>query len=192
MRVIAGLLVALSVAASVAPGEEVRLYYSRQRYNVEMGFSGAIHPGTLFTPAAEQYPVFLKRVHIYFGDRGYPVDVKVWSAAGSVVGSVLASFPVTTEMYPTWTEVDVGGAGVLVREGNNFFVSTNDRTGRDMRPLMVCDYPGAYGGHHFISADDETWQLQTIYDLSIECTVETNYDIGVAPASLGRVKALYR
>jgi hypothetical protein len=191
MRGIAGLLIALGVATSVASGEEVRLYYSRQRYNVEMGFQGTIHPGTLFTPAVEQYPVFLKRVHIYFGDRGYPVEVKVWSAAGSVVGSVLASFPVTTEMYPTWTDVDVSGAGVVIR-GDNFFVSTNDRAACDMKPVMVCDYPGAYGGHHFISADDRTWQLQNIYDFSIECTVETNYDIGVEPATLGRLRALYR
>jgi hypothetical protein len=191
VKVLAGFLVVACLTAGAAGGEEVRLFYSRQRYNVEMGFSGTIHPGTLFTPAVEQYPVFLKRVHIYFGDRGYPVEVKVWSAAGSVVGSVLASYAVTTEIYPTWTEVDVSGARVVIR-GDNFFVSTNDRASRDMKPVMVCDYPGAYGGHHFISADDQTWQLQTVYDFSIECTVETNYDIGVGPASLGRVKALYR
>jgi hypothetical protein len=169
----------------------VRLFYSCQRYNVEMGFRETLHPGTLFTPTAGQYPLLLKRAHIYFGDRGYPMEVKVWSAAGSVVGSVLASFAVTSEMYPTWTEVDVGGAGLVVRS-DNFFISTNDRPGLDLKPLMVCDYPGAFAGHHFISWDDVTWQLQTSYDFSIECTVETNYDIGVAPASLGRVRALFR
>jgi hypothetical protein len=191
VKVISGLLIALGVATSVASGEEVRLYYSRQRYNVEMGFSGSLHPGTLFTPAGGQYPVFLKRAHIYFGDRGYPMEVKVWSAVGSVVGSVLASFSITTEMYPTWTDVDISPARVVVA-ADNFFISANDRSSRDMRPVMVCDYPGAFGGYHFVSWDDVTWQLQTVYDFSIECTVETNYGIGVAPASLGRVKTLFR
>ncbi|UCH79115.1 MAG: hypothetical protein JSU81_03975 [Candidatus Coatesbacteria bacterium] len=191
MRVLAAIVVAACLAEVAAGAEEVRLYYSRQRYNVEVGFSGTLHPGTLFTPTAEQYPLLLKRAHIYFGDRGYPMDVKVWSATGSVVGSVLASFALTTEMYPTWTEVDLSGAGVIIR-ADNFFVSTADRANRDMRPVMVCDYPGAYGGHHFISWDDVAWQLQTTYDFSIECTVETNYDVGVVPASLGRVKALFR
>jgi len=188
---IAGLLIALGVATSLASGEDVRFYYSRQRYNVEMGFRETLHPGTLFTPTAGQYPLFLKRAHIYFGDRGYPMEVKVWSAVGSVVGSVLATFPVTTEMYPTWTDVDIGAARLVVA-ADNFFISTNDRGACDMRPVMVCDFPGVYGGHHFISADDVTWQLQTIYDFSIECTAATNYGFAVAPASLGRVKTLFR
>jgi hypothetical protein len=191
MRAMAVLLMAACLAESAAGGEEVRLFYSRQRYNVEMGFRESLHPGTLFTPTAGQYPLLLKRAHIYFGDRGYPMEVKVWSAAGSVVGSVLASFPATTEMYPTWTNVDLSGAGLVIR-ADNFLVSANDRASHDMKPVMVCDYPGAFAGHHFISPDDVTWELQTLFDFSIECTVETNYDVGVAPASLGRVKALYR
>lgn len=180
-------------------GEVVAQELARQKRFVLDGYPRTLEqaeflarlPGTLFTPTAGQYPLLLKRAHIYFGDRGYPMEVKVWSAAGSVVGSVLASFAVTSEMYPTWTEVDVGGAGLVVRS-DNFFISTNDRPGLDLKPLMVCDYPGAFAGHHFISWDDVTWQLQTSYDFSIECTVETNYDIGVAPASLGRVRALFR
>ncbi len=186
-------VIALVLAACLAgpsSAAEVRIKYSNGNYNSYTLFGGSRHPGTLFTPKANQYPVFVKTGHFGFDAGNVTVQVKVWSAAGSVVGSLLASFPATTRAWPAWTDVDVSGANVVVDAGN-FFVSTNNP---QMGPLGS-PFRGANPtnvGHHWWSADDRSWLLWNYTDWAIECTVETRYGSGVAPASLGRVRALYR
>jgi len=104
------------------------------------------------------------------------------------VGPLLASFQAQTKAYPTWTDVDVSGAGLIVA-ADNFFISANDAGAQTFAADMVCDWPGAFPGRHFYSGDDISWLPTSEFDYSIECTVETA--LGVAPASLGRVKALF-
>lgn len=184
--------IALAIAvclASLATAAEVRIKYSNGNYNSYTIFGGTWHPGTLFTPKSNQYPVFVKTGHFGFDTGNVAVQVKVWSATGSVVGSVLASFPATTRAWPTWTDVDLSPAGIVV-EADNFFLSTNNpsmgplgSTFRGANPTNV--------GHHFWSSDDVRWLLWTYTDWAIECTVDTQH-VGVAPASLGRIRALYR
>lgn len=118
-------------------------------------------------------------------------NVAYYGATGSTPASLLASFPVTTKPWPTWTDVDLTTAGIVIAS-NNFFLSTNNPS---MGPLGDSfkghGIPGKYPGYHYWSADDKSWRTWTTTDWAIECTVETNYT-GIAPASLGRVKALYR
>jgi hypothetical protein len=52
-------------------------------------------------------------------------------------------------------------------------------------------YPQTYPGYHYWSSNDVSWARWNTTDWAIECTVDSNYTT-VAPASLGRVKALYR
>ncbi len=183
-------LVLTACFADPSPAAEVRIRYSNGNYNSYTMFGGSHHPGTLFTPKANQYPVFVKTGHFGFDTGNVAVQVKVWRAAGSVVGSLLASFPATTRAWPTWTEVDLTGAHVVIVSGN-FFLSTNNP---QMGPLGS-PFRGANPtnvGHHFWSSDDRSWLPWTYTDWAIECTVETRYGTGVAPASMGRLKALYR
>lgn len=189
MKVLVIALVFAVCLAGLSSAAEVRIRYSNGNYNSYTMFGGSRHPGTLFTPRANQYPLLLKRGHFGFDAGNVAVQVKIWSAAGSVIGSVLASFPATTRAWPTWTDVDVSGANVVIK-ADNFFVSTNNP---QMGPLGS-PFRGANPineGHHFWSADDVSWAVWPYTDWAIECTVETRY-VGIAPASLGRVKALYR
>jgi hypothetical protein len=174
--------------AGLSSAAEVRIRYSNGNYNSYTLFGSSRHPGTLFTPKANQYPVFVKKGHFGFNTGNVAVQVKVWRATGSVVGSLLASFPATTRTWPTWTDVDVSTAGIVIKAGN-FFLSTNNP---QMGPLGSA-FRGANPnnvGHHWWSRDDVSWLLWTFTDWAIECTVDTRH-VGVAPASLGRVKALY-
>jgi hypothetical protein len=175
--------------AGLSSAAEVRIRYSNGNYNSYTLFGGSRHPGTLFTPKYNQYPLFVKKGHFGFEAGDVAVQVKVWSATGSVVGALLASFPATTCAWPTWTDVDIEPAGIVI-EADNFFLSTNNP---EMEPLGS-PFRGANPnnvGHHFWSSNDINWLPWTYSDWAIECTVETRY-LGVAPASLGRVKALYR
>ncbi len=165
--------------------------YTGGAYNATTSFGGTYHPGTVFKPTSGQYPVFLKKGHFGFGRGSVGVQVKVWSTTGNTPGSLLATFPVTTSRWPTWTDVDISSASIVIT-ANNFFLSTNNP---QMGPLGDSfrghGIPGKYPGYHYWSADDNSWRTWTTTDWAIECTVETNYT-GIAPASLGRVKALYR
>jgi hypothetical protein len=179
------------VFATFAGAAEERWRNSNGSYNATTGFGGSWHPGTLFIPPSGKYPVLLKKTHFGFGTGSVNVQVKIWSATGSTIGSVLASYPATTTAWPTWTDVDVS-SGNHVFPSNNFFVSTNNP---QMGPLgssfRGSGIPGNYQGYHYYSQNDVSWVLWTTTDWAIECTVDTNYT-GIAPASLGRVKALYR
>lgn len=189
MRELVIALVLATCLASLSPAAEVRIRYSNGNYNSYTIFGSTRHPGTLFTPKANQYPLLLKQGHFGFDTGNVAVQVKVWRASGSVVGPLLASFPATTRAWPTWTDVDLSGANVVIAAGN-FFVSTNNP---QMGPLGS-PFRGANPtnvGHHFWSLDDQSWALWTYTDWAIECTVETRYGSGVAPASLGRVRAMY-
>jgi len=185
------IVVAALCVAGLSQAAEERWRNSDGNYNAYTSFGGTYHPGTLFIPASNKYPVFLKTAHFGFGTGSVGVQVKIWSATGSTIGSVLASFPATTSSWPTWTNVNVSG-GNIVFSANNFFISTNNP---QMGPLgstfRGSGIPGKYPGYHYWSADDVSWRLWTTTDWAIECTVDTNYT-SVAPASLGRVKALYR
>lgn len=189
MKVLVIALVLAVCLAGLSSAAEVRMRYSNGNYNSYTIFGASRHPGTLFTPRANQYPLLVKQGHFGFDAGNVAVQVKVWSATGSVVGSVLASFPATTRAWPTWTDVDVSTAGVVIK-ADNFFVSTNNP---QMGPLGS-PFRGAnpvHVGHHFWSLDDRSWAVWPYTDWAIECTVETRY-VGIAPASLGRVRALYR
>jgi hypothetical protein len=177
--------------ASLSSAAEVRMKYSDSNYNYYTSFGGTYHPGTVFKPTSGQYPVFLKTGHFGFHRSNVGVQVKVWSTTGNTPGSLLATFPVTTKAYPTWTDVNISTASIVIK-ADNFFLSTNNP---QMGPLGVpfrgSGIPGKYQGYHYWSANDTSWLLWTTTDWAIECTVDTNY-VSVAPASLGRVKALYR
>jgi hypothetical protein len=175
--------------AGVAAGEEVRMRYSTGTYNSRFFWIQYAHPGSLFTPSAEQYPVLLKTAHFGYEVGNAEVRVKVWSATGSKPGMVLASFYILTNGWPSWTDVDVEASKIVI-EADNFFLST-DAPGREFFVTFRGATPRQYPGHHFTSQDDVTW-VEAYADWAIECTVDTNYGIGVAPASLGRIKALYR
>jgi hypothetical protein len=188
MKRIIVLLSLTALLAAAAAAEEVRLRYSNGEYNGRCTWISTAHPGTLFTPEAGQYPLFLKTAHFGFEADGAEVEIKVWSATGSTPGSVLASFGFLTQKWPTWTDVDLKSYKIVIAD-ENFFVSSNGR-GSSTFPTFRMATPRQYPSHHFTSTDDQTWK-ESYSDWAIECTVETNSDIGVAPASLGRVKALY-
>jgi hypothetical protein len=177
--------------AGLSQAAEERWRNSNGTYNGLTSFGQSYHPGTLFIPASAQYPVFLNKAHFGFVTDNVSVQVKIWSATGSTIGSVLASFPATTSAWPTWTDVDVSG-GFLVFPSDNFFISTNNPSMGPLGTSFRSAAPATFVGYHFISLNDTTWEPFNLYDWSIECTVETNYGTAVAPASLGRVKALYR
>jgi len=67
---------AVLLTAALADGATGRMYYSRQRYNCEMGFINC-HPGVLFTPAANQYPLAPQKVIIYCVFANLPLKVKI-------------------------------------------------------------------------------------------------------------------
>ncbi len=189
MRCLNLALAALACLAAVAAAEEVRMRYSTGTYNSRFFWIQNAHPGSLFTPSAEQYPVLLKTAHFGFDAGGVEVRVKVWSATGSKPGAVLASYYILTDPWPQWTDVDLEASKILVK-ADNFFLST-DAPGREFFVVFRGATPRQYPGHHFTSQDDVTW-VEAYADWAIECTVDTKYGIGVAPASLGRVRALYR
>lgn len=189
MRHLILLVSAAALSAALAGGEEVRMRYSNGIYNERFYWIQYAHPGTLFTPTAEQYPVLLKTAHFGFEAGGAEVRVKIWSATGSTPGSVLASFGFLTLAWPAWTDVDVEASKIVI-EADNFFLSS-DAPGREFFVTFRGATPRRYPGHHFTSQDDVTWR-EAYADWAIECTVDTKYGIGVAPASLGRVRALYR
>jgi hypothetical protein len=185
------LLLALAVVfATFAGAAEERWRNSNGSYGAYTSFGGTYHPGTLFIPGSGKYPVFLKKAHFGFNSGSVSVQVKIWSATGSTIGSVLASYPATTSGWPTWTDVDVS-SGNHVFPSNNFFISTNNPQMGPLGSSFRGAYPQTYSGYHYWSADDQSWRAWTTTDWAIECTVDTNYT-GIAPASLGRVKALYR
>ena len=192
------LAVALALAlclASLSSAAEVRMRYTGGLYSATTSFGGTWHPGTVFKPTSGQYPVFLKKGHFGFGRGSVSVQVKVWSTTGNTPGSLLATFPVTTKAFgnpstPTWTDVDISTAGIVISSAN-FFLSTNNPQMGPLGASFKGAYPQRYSGYHYWSADDNSWRTWTTTDWAIECTVETNYS-GIAPASLGRVKALYR
>ena len=191
MKYVVTIMVFAVCLAGLSQAAEERWRNSNGSYGASTSFGGTWHPGTLFIPDSGKYPVFLKKAHFGFGTASVGVQVKIWSATGSTIGSVIASFPATTVAWPTWTDVDVSG-GNIVFPANNFFISTNNP---QMGPLgssfRGSGIPGNYPGYHYYSADDLRWTLWTTTDWAIECTVDTNYS-GIAPASVGRVKALYR
>ena len=191
MKYFVTILVLAVCLAGLSQAAEERWRNSNGTYNASTGFGGTYHPGTLFIPASSKYPVFLKKAHFGFNTGSVGVQVKIWSATGSTIGSVLASYPATTSRWPTWTDVDVS-SGNHVFPSNNFFISTNNP---QMGPLgssfRGSGIPGNYQGYHFWSADDVSWRSWTTTDWAIECTVDTNHT-SIAPASVGRVKALYR
>ena len=193
------LVVALALAvcfASLSSAAEVRMRYSDGNYRATTWFGGSGHPGTVFKPTSGQYPVFLKTAYFGFQTGSVTVQVKVWSTTGNTPGSLLATFPATTKAFGSppnvvWTDVDLTTAGIVI-EADNFFLSTNNPK---MEPLgsgfKGSGIPGKYPGYHYISADDISWRSWTTTDWAIECLVDTKH-VSVAPASLGRVKALYR
>ncbi len=188
------LVIALALAfylASLSLAAEERWRYSNGNYNATTSFGGSYHPGTVFKPGSGQYPVFLKTAYFGFSSASVDVQVKVWTTTGDTPGSLIATFPVTTKSWPTWTDVDLSTAGIVIGS-YNFFLSTNNPS---MGPLgssfRGAGIPGTYQGYHYWSATDTSWALWTTTDWAIECTVNTNYS-SIAPASLGRVKALYR
>ncbi len=187
------LAVALALAlclASLSSAAEIRMRYSNGNYSASTGFGGTYHPGTVFKPTSGQYPVFLKTGYFGFGRGSVGVQVKVWSTTGNTPGSLLATFPVTTKAWSTWTDVDLSTAGIVISSAN-FFLSTNNPQMGPLGSSFRGAYPQTYAGYHYWSANDTSWLSWTTTDWAIECTVETNYT-GIAPASLGRVKALYR
>jgi hypothetical protein len=177
--------------ATLSSAAEVRMRYSNGNYNATTSFGGSWHPGTVFKPESGQYPVFLKTGHFGFGTASVGVEVKVWKTTGNTPGTLVASFPVTTSAWPVWTDVNLTSANIVVT-ADNFFLSTNNP---QMGPLgssyRGSGIPGNYQGYHYYSSNDTSWSSWTTTDWAIECTVETNYS-GIAPASIGRVKALYR
>lgn len=179
-----------ALCAALVNAAEVRMRYSNGNYNATTSFGGSYHPGTLFVPTSGQYPVYLKTAHFGFNSGGVSVQVKVWSATGSTIGSVIASFPATTSAWPSWTDVSLTSANIVIT-ANNFFISTNNPSMGPLGSGFRGAYPQTYPGYHYWSSDDTSWLQWTTTDWAIECTVETNYT-SVAPASLGRVKALYR
>jgi hypothetical protein len=189
MRLWVTILSAAVCLAAAAGGKEVRLRYSNGEYNSRFFWIQYAHPGTLFTPSAEQYPLLLKTAHFGFDAGGAEVRVKVWSATGSTPGSVLASYNILTDPWPRWTDVDLEASKIIVT-ADNFFLSS-DAPGREFFVVFRGATPRQYPGHHFTSQDDIKW-VEAYADWAIECTVDTEYGIGVAPASLGRVRALYR
>ncbi|NIT35658.1 MAG: hypothetical protein GTN49_04025 [candidate division Zixibacteria bacterium] len=185
-------VVALSLlvcVASLSTAAEVRIRYSNGIYNSRFFWIQYAHPGTLCTPSAGQYPVLLKTAHFGFEVGNAEVRVKIWSATGSTPGTVLASFYILTDPWPRWTDVSLEESKIIVN-ANNFFISS-DTLWREFFVTFRGAMPRQYPGHHFTSQDDIKW-VEAYADWAIECTVDTNYGIGVAPASLGRVKALYR
>jgi hypothetical protein len=191
MKKYAWLLIIVLTVAVAASAAEVRWRYSNNTYNATTSFGGTYHPGTNFVPGSSDYPVRLKTAHFGFGGSGVTVMVKVWASTGTTPGSILASFPsVTTSTYPTWTDVDLTGTPIII-PSNNFFLSTNNPA---MGPLGVGfrgAMPATYTTSHFWSSNDASWSSWTTSDWAIEATVDTNYGVGVAPSSLGRVKAIY-
>ena len=102
-----GVIIAVGVLclASIAQAAEERWRYSNGDYNALTNFASSYHPGTLFTPDSGKYPIHLKTAHLGFFTASVPVQVKIWEAAGSTIGSVVASFPATTSAWPAWTNV---------------------------------------------------------------------------------------
>ncbi len=191
MKYLVLVLTLITAAAVVASAAETRMYYSNGNYNASTSFGGTWHPGTLFKPTGGQYPMLLKTGWYGFGSASVSVQMKIWSATGSTVGSLLASFPATTKAWPTWTDVDFTSANVVV-SADNFFLSTNNPGGGALgSSFRGSGIPGNYPGYHYYSQNDTSWVSWTTTDWAIECTVDTNYS-SVQPSSLGRVKALYR
>jgi len=186
--VVLALLVVVLATASLAA--DLRMYYSNGNYNASTSFGGTYHPGTIFKPTSGQYPVFLERAYYGFGSAGVQVQAKVWNATGSTPGSVLASFLVNTLAWPTWTEVDLTGSNLIIN-ADYFFLSTNNPGGGALGVSYRGSMPSNYSGYHFWSSNDSSWASWTTTDWAIECLVDTGYS-SVQPASLGRVKALYR
>lgn len=189
MRDLTYVLAGVLAAAALAPAAEIRMRYSDGNYNSRFYWIQYAHPGTLFTPEAGQYPVLLKTAHLGFASANDEVRLKVWSATGSTPASVLASSYFVTSAWPAWTDVDLTEYNLLLPQGN-FFLSS-DTLWREFFSTFMGATPRQYPGHHFTSQDDASWR-EAYADWAIECTVETNFGIGVAPASFGRIKALYR
>jgi hypothetical protein len=186
-------VIALAIAvcfATLAGGAEERWRNSNGSYGAYTMFGGSYHPGTVFKPASGKYPVFLKTAYFGFNTPSVGVQVKVWSTTGNTPGSLLATFPVTTKAWPTWTDVDVSTASIVI-SADNFFLSTNNPQMGALGSPFRGAYPQTYAGYHYWSADDISWATWSTTDWAIECLVDANYS-SVAPASLGRVKALYR
>jgi hypothetical protein len=144
----------------------------------------------MFTPESGQYPVFLKTAHFGFSSSGVSVQAKVWEVTGSTVGSLIASFSATTSAWPAWTDVDLTGSNIVL-PSDNFLISTNNPSmgplGSGFRGVL----PQSYSGHHWWSSNDTSWSAWSTSDWAIECTIDTNYNVDVAPSSIGRIKALY-
>jgi hypothetical protein len=85
--------------------------------------------------------------------------------------------------------VDLSASKIIV-ERRDFFLSTDDPY-HEFFVAFRGATPRQYPGHHFGSQDDIKW-VEAYCDWAIECTVDTEYGIGVPPASLGRVRALFR
>lgn len=190
MKYVVAILVLTVCLVGLSQAAEERWRNSNGSYGATTYFGGTYHPGTLFIPPSGKYPVFLQKTHFGFATGSVNVQVKIWSATGSTIGSVLASYPATTNTWPSWTDVDVS-SGKHVFASNNFFISTNNPQMGALGSGFKGAYPQTYSGYHYWSADDQSWRAWTTTDWAIECTVDTNYT-GIAPASLGRVKALYR
>ncbi len=190
MKYVVTITVLALCLAGLSQAAEERWRNSNGSYGAYTMFGGTYHPGTLFIPASGKYPVFLKKTHFGFNSGSVSVQVKIWSATGSTIGSVLASYPATTSAWPSWTDVDVSSSN-HVFASNNFFISTNNPQMGPLGSPFRGAYPQTYPGYHYWSADDRSWRSWTTTDWAIECTVDTNYS-AIAPASLGRVKALYR
>lgn len=192
------LVIALALVvclASLSSAAVVRMRNSNNYYGATTYFGGSGHPGTVFKPGSGLYPIFLKTGHFGFATANVGVQVKVWSTTGNTPGSLLATFPVTTKAFgspsnPVWTDVDLATANITIT-ANNFFLSTNNPQMGPLGSGFKGAYPQTYPGYHYYSSNDTSWSNWTVTDWAIECTVETNY-VGIAPASLGRVKALYR
>jgi hypothetical protein len=144
----------------------------------------------MFTPQNTEYPVFLKTAHFGFTSASVSVQAKIWGVTGSTIGSVIASFPATTSAWPSWTNVDLTGANIVL-PSDNFLISTNNPQMGPLGSPFRGALPQTYAGHHWWSNDDVTWRQWTTTDWAIECTLDTNYGVGVAPSSMGRIKALY-
>ena len=177
--------------AGLSSAAEERWRNSNGNYTARTSFGGSLHPGTVFKPASGKYPpVFLKTAFFGFYTGNVGVQVKVWSTTGNTPGSLLATFPATTKAWPNWTDVNVSTASIVIK-ADNFFLSTNNPQMGPLGAPFMGAYPQTYPGYHYISSDDKSWRTWTTTDWAIECLVDTNYT-SVAPASLGRVKALYR
>jgi hypothetical protein len=187
-KLIAWATVGVAVGAAAASAATERLRFSNGNYNGTGAFP-SYWPATAFNADAGKYPLYAKQAHFRFRWGGYHVVVKLWDCAGATPASVVASFDATTQAYPAWTDVDMTSAHAVFDDGY-FAISVKDRDAPRLSANLRVSSAGLYHGHHLYTANESRWFVDD-YDYAIECTTGTRYGIGVAPASWGKMKALF-